>query len=80
VAVGITSIILCWNQFVFPLILTRQRAVTATVALMKFLAAEAEDWGLMASGSIVLTLPVLLFSVLIRKFLTHGLIAGALKG
>ena len=80
VAAGITSIILCWNQFVFPLILTRQRAVTATVALMKFLAAEAEDWGLMASGSIVLTLPVLLFSVLIRKFLTRGLIAGALKG
>ena len=80
VAAGITSIILCWNQFVFPLILTRQRAVTATVALMKFLAAEAEDWGLMASGSIVLTLPVLFFSVLIRKFLTRGLIAGALKG
>ena len=43
VAAGITSIILCWNQFVFPLILTRQRAVTATVALMKFLAAEAAD-------------------------------------
>jgi multiple sugar transport system permease protein len=80
VAAGITSIILCWNQFVFPLILTRQRAVTATVALMKFLAAEAEDWGLMASGSIVLTLPVLFFSVLIRKFLTRGLVAGALKG
>ena len=80
VAAGITSIILCWNQFLFPLVLTRQRAVTATVALMKFLAAEAEDWGLMASGSIVLTLPVLFFSVLIRKFLTRGLVAGAVKG
>ena len=80
VAAGITSIILCWNQFLFPLVLTRSRAVTATVALMKFLAAEAEDWGLMASGSIVLTLPVLFFSVLIRKFLTRGLVAGALKG
>lgn len=80
VAAGITSIILCWNQFVFPLVLTRNSAVTATVALMKYLAAEAEDWGLLSSGSIVLTLPVVFFSVFIRKFMIRGLVSGALKG
>jgi len=80
VAAGITSMILCWNQFIFPLVLTRNRAVTATVALMKFLAVEAEDWGLLSSGSIVLTLPVVFFSVLIRKGMTRGLVAGAVKG
>lgn len=80
VATGIISLVLCWNQFLFPLVLTRRTAVTATVALMKFMAAEAEDWGLMASGSIMLTLPVLVFSILIRKYLAHGLVAGALKG
>jgi multiple sugar transport system permease protein len=80
VAAGIISMILCWNQFLFPLVLTRRRAITATVALMKFIASEAEDWGLMASGSIVLTLPVLFFSIMIRKYLAHGLVTGALKG
>lgn len=80
VATGIIAMVLCWNQFLFPLVLTRYKAITATVALMKFMAAEAEDWGLMASGSIVLTLPVLVFSMLIRKYLARGLVAGAVKG
>jgi len=80
VATGIIAMVLCWNQFLFPLVLTRHKAITATVALMKFMAAEAEDWGLMASGSIVLTLPVLGFSILIRKYLARGLVAGAVKG
>lgn len=80
VAAGITSMILCWNQFLFPLVLTRSRAITATVALMKFIASEAEDWGLMTSGSIILTLPVLFFSVLLRKYMARGLVSGALKG
>lgn len=80
VATGIISLVLCWNQFLFPLVLTRYKAITATVALMTFMAAEAEDWGLMASGSIMLTLPVLVFSILIRKYLARGLVAGALKG
>lgn len=80
VAAGIISMILCWNQFLFPLVLTRRRAITATVALMKFIASEAEDWGLMASGSIVLAMPVLFFSVMIRKYMAHGLVSGALKG
>ena len=80
VATGIIAMVLCWNQFLFPLVLTRYKAITATVALMKFVAAEAEDWGLLASGSIVLTLPVLFFSILIRKYLARGLVAGAVKG
>ena len=80
VASGILCMILSWNQFLFPLVLTRRNAITATVALMKFLANEAEDWGLMASGSIVLTLPVLAFSALIRKYRARGLVAGAVKG
>ena len=80
VATGIIAMVLCWNQFLFPLVLTRYKAITATVALMKFMAAEAEDWGLMASGSIMLTLPVLVFSMLIRKYLARGLVSGALKG
>lgn len=80
VATGIIAMILCWNQFLFPLVLTRHKAVTATVALMTFMGEDAEDWGLMASGSIMLTLPVLVFSILIRKYLAHGLVAGAIKG
>jgi multiple sugar transport system permease protein len=80
VATGIIAMVLCWNQFLFPLVLTRHKAITATVALMKFIASEAEDWGLMASGSIILTLPVLVFSILIRKYLARGLVTGALKG
>jgi multiple sugar transport system permease protein len=80
VATGIFAMILSWNQFLFPLVLSRSRTVTATVAVIKFASAEAEDWGLMTSGSIILTLPVIVFTIVIRKFLQRGMVSGALKG
>ncbi len=79
-AAGIFAMILSWNQFLFPLVLTRSKTITATVAVIKFASAEAEDWGLMTSGSIILTLPVIVFTIIIRKFLQRGMISGALKG
>ena len=80
VATGILCMILSWNPFIFPLMLTRNKAVTVPVAIMRYAVAEAEDWGLMAAGSMMLTLPVFFFSILLRRYLTRGLVRGALKG
>lgn len=79
-ATGVLCMILTWNEFLFALILTRVNAVTAPVAVVRFASYEAADWGLVAAGSIVLTLPVLFFSLLVRRYLTRGLLGGALKG
>jgi ABC-type maltose transport system permease subunit len=41
---------------------------------------RGRERGKFAAGGAMVMLPVLFFSILVRKFLVHGLTAGALKG
>ena len=79
-----TTAILCflysWNDFFFALILTRTEAMMAPVAVVNFMNDEGWEWGKFAAGGTMVMLPVLFFSILVRRFLVHGLTAGALKG
>jgi hypothetical protein len=60
--------------------LTWTEATTAPVAVVNFMNHEGWEWGKIAAGGTMVMLPVLFFSILVRKFLVHGLTAGALKG
>lgn len=79
-ATAILCFLYAWNDFFFALILTRTSAITAPVAVVNFMNYEGWDWGKIAAGGTMVMLPVLGFSLLVRKFLVHGLTAGALKG
>lgn len=79
-ATAILCFLYSWNDFFYALILTRNEAMTAPVAVVNFMNYEGWDWGKIAAGGTLVMLPVLLFSVLVRKFLVQGLTAGALKG
>ena len=78
-----TTAIFCflfsWNDFFYSLILTRSRAMTAPVAIVNFMNYEGWEWGKITAGSVVIMLPVIIFSLLVRKYLIRGLTAGALK-
>jgi len=76
---GILCFIMAWNDFIFALVLTRTNAVTAPVEITKAMAYEAEDIGLMTSGSLVVSFPALLFAVITRKYLRKGVLGGAVK-
>jgi multiple sugar transport system permease protein len=81
VAVGIICFIDTWNAFLVPLVLTNLKAVTAPVGLMSY--AETEEqlvWGLIAAGGILTILPILLFALVLNRFLLQGLTSGAMKG
>ena len=54
--------------------------MTAPVAVVNFMNYEGWEWGKIATGGTMVMLPVLFFSILVRRFLVHGLTAGALKG
>ena len=41
---------------------------------------EDWEWGKIAAGGTMVTLPVLVFSILVRKFLVRGLTAGRRQG
>jgi len=79
-----TTAIFCflfaWNDFFFALVLTRSRAQMAPVAIVNFMNYEGWEWGKIAAGGTLIMLPVVIFSLLVRRYLIRGLTAGALKG
>lgn len=79
-ATAIFCFLFSWNDFFFALILTRTRAVTAPVAVVNFLNYEGWEWGRIAAAGTTVMLPVLVFSLLLRRYLVRGLSAGAIRG
>ena len=79
VATAVLCFIFSWSDFFFALILTRTQAVTAPVAIVNFLQYDGWEWSKIAAAGTLVMLPVLLFTVLVRKYLVHGLTAGGVK-
>jgi multiple sugar transport system permease protein len=71
--------ILSWNDFFYALILTRTKAMTAPVAIVNFMQYEGWEWGKIAAGGTLVMLPVVLFSIFVRRYLVRGLAAGGVK-
>lgn len=80
IATAILCFLFSWNEFLFALVITRSDAMTAPVAITRFLAFEGAEWGKIAAGTVVLILPVLIFALAVRRYLVRGLLAGAVKG
>jgi len=78
---AILSFIFSWNEFVFAVVLTRKKAITAPVAIAQFMGYQGEGygWGKIAAGGIMVLIPVILFSIIVRKYLVKGLLGGAVK-
>lgn len=79
-ATAILCFVFSWNDFFFALILTRTNAMTAPVAVVNFMNYAGWEWGRIAAGGTMVMLPVLVFSLAVRRFLVNGLTAGAVKG
>jgi multiple sugar transport system permease protein len=77
---GILCFVAAWNDYLFALILTRTRAVTAPVEITKALAYQAEDLGIATAGAIVVAIPAIFFSLIVRRYLKAGVMGGAVKG
>lgn len=75
----ILSFIFCWNEFFFALILTYRDAMTAPIGILSFMVFEKVEWGPIAAGSVITSLPVLIFGIAIRKYYVRGLSEGALS-
>jgi multiple sugar transport system permease protein len=77
---AIFCFIFAWNDFFYALVLTRSRAMMAPVAIVNFMNYEGWEWGKIAAGGTMIMLPVVLFALLVRRYLIRGLTSGALKG
>ncbi|MFC5826458.1 carbohydrate ABC transporter permease [Nonomuraea insulae] len=78
----IFCIILAWEELLFALILTNDKAVTIPVAIAG-IAADTEKgglWGPLAAVGVLTVLPVVIFALGVQKYLIKGLADGATKG
>lgn len=78
----IFCIILAWEELLFALILTNDKAVTIPVAIAG-MAADTEKgglWGPLAAVGTLTVLPVVIFALAVQKYLIKGLADGATKG
>lgn len=78
-ATAVLCFIFSWNDFFYALILTRTQAMTAPVAIVNFLQYEGWEWTKIAAAGTLVMLPVVIFTVLVRRYLVRGLTAGGVK-
>lgn len=79
VATSIFVFTIAWNEYVFAFLFTEAQSATAPVIIASFMTPMGIQWGLMsAAGSLIIT-PVIVFSLLTKKYLIAGLTMGALK-
>ncbi|MBC7596926.1 MAG: carbohydrate ABC transporter permease [Kineosporiaceae bacterium] len=81
VASSVFSFISTWNDFLFAktFIISAQNNQTLPMALLTFFKPDQNDWGAIMAGSVIMTIPVLIFFIAVQRKLVSGL-AGAVKG
>ncbi|SPF03183.1 carbohydrate ABC transporter permease [Streptomyces sp. MA5143a] len=80
VATSVFSFISTWNDFLFAksFIISDTSRSTLPMALLVYFEPEEPDWGGVMAASTVMTIPVLVFFVLVQRRLVSGL-GGAVK-
>ena len=81
VATSVFSFITAWNEFIFALtFLQSDSKYTVAIGLQRFFGQNTAEWGPIMAASTLITVPVVVFFLLIQRNLVSGLSAGAVKG
>ena len=81
VATATLSFIAAWNEFMLALtFMNTEERKTLPLVLQSFVGRGDTDWGAVMATSVIYTLPVVIFFLLLRKRLMLGMTAGAVKG
>lgn len=78
----IFSVILAWEELLFALVLTNNFATTIPVAVAGIAGdtVNGANWGALAAVGTLTVIPVVIFALLVQKWLIRGLAEGATKG
>jgi multiple sugar transport system permease protein len=81
IATSVFIMVFAWNDFLFAFIFTAVDAKTAPVVISEMVGAiDGVDWGILFAAATLQLLPILVFVLLVQKYLIAGLSAGASKG
>jgi ABC-type glycerol-3-phosphate transport system permease component len=77
----ILNLIYFWNEFLYAVVfITRQQIRTLPLAIQFLVSDQYFDIGMLATGLMIATLPVLVLYVFLSEWFVKGMTAGAIKG
>ncbi|MEY4882263.1 MAG: hypothetical protein RIS34_117 [Pseudomonadota bacterium] len=79
VATAIFCLIFAWNEYAFAVLLTSGEAQTAPPFIPIIIGEGGQDWPAVAAGTTLFLVPILVFTVLMRKHLLRGITFGAVR-
>jgi ABC-type glycerol-3-phosphate transport system permease component len=77
IAVFIMSMMECWSEFFFALVLTDQ--LTLPPVLVGFENIQQIQWNIMAAATVITVIPPIIVALIMQKYIVRGLTAGAVK-
>jgi multiple sugar transport system permease protein len=78
-ATAIFCLIFSWNEYAFALLLTSGNAQTMPPFIPFIIGEGGQDWPAVAAGTTLFFIPILCFTVLLRKHLLRGITFGAVR-
>ncbi len=80
-ATAMFGFLLAWDEFLYALIFTSTGASkTIPVAIAEFTGRNSADFGLIAAGGVLASVPPVLIGMALQRYVVGGLTSGAVKG
>ena len=83
-SIALLAIFTCigaWGEFLWPsIVLTNEKLFTLPVGINNLSSAFSADYRLVAAGSIVSIIPIIIFFLALQKYFIQGSTEGAVKG
>ena len=75
------SFLSAWNQYLWPLLVTRDdRLRTVQIGLKQLARTNLNDFNVTFAGTVIAFIPLVILLLIFQKQLVRGLTAGAVKG
>ncbi|HIC82340.1 MAG TPA: carbohydrate ABC transporter permease [Kiloniellaceae bacterium] len=78
-ATAIFCLIFAWNEYAFALLLTSGTAQTAPPFIPTIIGEGGLDWPAVAAGATLFLIPIVVFTIVLRKHLLRGITFGAVR-
>jgi multiple sugar transport system permease protein len=78
-ATAIFCLIFAWNEYAFALLLTSGEAQTAPPFIPTIIGEGGLDWPAVGAGTTLFLLPIVIFTIVLRRHLLRGITFGAVR-
>lgn len=77
---AIFTAFLSWNEFLIASTLTSRNGVVLSIGVAGFVTDKGTQYGPMAATAVVIVAPMVIFALIMQRYLVRGLTLGAVKG